>query len=330
MASPNDKRLRGGFTLVEMLVTMGIIMTLASILMPALRGVRECARRTHCQNNFKHVGMGFSLVRSCLKSHVLPIMVFDGPPEKRKRMPNPGLVNTANQLYQKFSLEKNPFDEDVSAILWQSPALRMYFALAHLRTMFSLMGVPAVTAPTEAEIFAALLCRDGIASTAVSNDSDALLFGSPHVTKQLHFSKGLINRVTLLDLEEATGLDLEQLKDLAIICGCDFYRKGVNGVGPRKGTLLLEKHRSLEPVLKTLHLDRNEREDMMVARESFDEVNYIPPMTTRYKLNPPIIPSLRKFLEPLYNASSAEKQVDDLVGLWRRFGSRQETLDQWL
>ncbi|NHJ13433.1 MAG: hypothetical protein EAX95_07135 [Candidatus Thorarchaeota archaeon] len=278
----------------------------------------------------QHIGMGIALAKSCLKAHVLPIMIFDGPPEKRKRSPNPELVNSADQLYKRFSVEGDPFDEELSGMLWQSPALRMYFSAAHLRAMFSLMGVPAITAPTEAEMFAAVLCRNDIVRSVVSNDSDALLFGSPHVTKQLHFSKGLINRVTLTDLEIVSGLNLEQLRDLAILCGCDFHKAGVKGIGPRKGAILLEQYLSLEPVLKSLGLGAEEREDLMVARESFDEANYLSTGGIRLNLNPPLIPSLLRFLEPVFGVSYAEKQVEALVGLWRKFGSHQATLEQWL
>lgn len=278
----------------------------------------------------QHVGVAFGLVRSCFKAHVMPIMVFDGPPEKRKRPPNPELVRTANQLYRTFLSEGDPFNEEISGMLWRSPALRLYFAISHLRAMFSLMGVPAIAAPTEAEMFAAVLCRDGIAHSVVSNDSDALLFGSPHVTKQLQLSRSLINRATLSDLETSTGLSLEQLRDLAILCGCDFCKDGVKGIGPRKGSVLLEKHGSLEPVLKAIGVDRTEREDILIARESFDEANYISSSGIRCQLNPPLIPSLLKFLSPVFGINAAEKQIESLVRLWRRFSSHQATLEQWL
>lgn len=53
--------MRRAFTLIDVLVTLGVIAVLLAILMPSLTGVRETARQVVCRSNIRQVGIGLGL-----------------------------------------------------------------------------------------------------------------------------------------------------------------------------------------------------------------------------------------------------------------------------
>ena len=71
-------KLRRAFTLVELLVVIGIIALLVSILLPALNSAQEAARTTACLSNLRQIGQAFTAYAADNKGYVVPLAYTAG------------------------------------------------------------------------------------------------------------------------------------------------------------------------------------------------------------------------------------------------------------
>ncbi|TWU67458.1 hypothetical protein V7x_30320 [Crateriforma conspicua] len=114
MCSSTKRRLSrsSGFTLVELLVVIAIIGVLVGLLLPAVQGAREAARRMQCSNNMKQLGLALHNYHSAFK--VFPANVG----AKASGNPNRGaswLVQILPQIEQSSLYDKLTFvDTDFS------------------------------------------------------------------------------------------------------------------------------------------------------------------------------------------------------------------------
>ena len=74
------RALRGGFTLVELLIVIGIIALLVAILLPAITRAREMARRTVCLSNIRQLTTAWIMYASENRGRVCNCVVEQLPP----------------------------------------------------------------------------------------------------------------------------------------------------------------------------------------------------------------------------------------------------------
>ena len=185
------------------------------------------------------------------------VFVFDGPPPKLKQEE----IEKRRRLREKAARE---WKEALSVGDYEkafSKAVMMNRLTAPMvqdaKKLLTLLGVPLVQAPSEAESQAAYMAIRGDVWGASSKDYDSLLFGAPRLVRYLTIygkeylpSKGVSRPLTpeLIVLSEFLskhGISRSQLVDMAILVGTDF-NKGIKGVGPKTALKLIKEHGKLE------------------------------------------------------------------------------------
>jgi prepilin-type N-terminal cleavage/methylation domain-containing protein/prepilin-type processing-associated H-X9-DG protein len=83
MRGRSTRRDASGFSLVELLVVIGVIALLISMLMPSLQKARQQANRVACQSNLRQIGQALLIYANNWKGAAYPPGLGAGPPELR-------------------------------------------------------------------------------------------------------------------------------------------------------------------------------------------------------------------------------------------------------
>lgn len=211
---------------------------------------------------------------------IIPLYVFDGKPPEEKRDTikdrierkdkTTDKINELNTIKKSISEKKDsgetvdkPFvcksgrsyntitevQNDIDKLDRRVLDVKPYH-FEECKELFRLMGVPFIVACGEAEGLCAKLVKDGYVDAAISEDTDLYPCGTPRIIKDFNPDKSKITVSNLNDILEKMDITYEQLIDISILCGCDYLKCTIRGIGPKRAYEFIKELGSIEKVIE--------------------------------------------------------------------------------
>ncbi|XP_068116531.1 flap endonuclease 1 [Hyperolius riggenbachi] len=203
------------------------------------------------------MGMFYRTIRM-VENGIKPVYVFDGKPPQLKsgelakrserRAEAEKQLEAAEEAGEVENIEK--FNKRLVKVTKQHNE--------ECKKLLTLMGIPYVDAPCEAEATCAALVKAGKVYAAATEDMDALTFGTPLLLRHLTASEAKKLPIQEFHLSRALqeiGITQEQFIDLCILLGCD-YCETIRGIGPKRAIELIKQHKSIDEVLDNIDLKK--------------------------------------------------------------------------
>jgi flap endonuclease-1 len=116
-----------------------------------------------------------------------------------------------------------------------------------LKVLLKILGVPFYDAPLEGETMCADLCKRGIVSAVLTEDSDVLVVGTKVFLSKLNTKDYTCERVVLEKLMEVLEMTDEEFLHLGIMFGTDF-NPNIPNIGPVKAMSLIKKYKNIDNI----------------------------------------------------------------------------------
>lgn len=111
--------------------------------------------------------------------------------------------------------------------------------LLPIKQILSILGIPFITAPADAEAQCAFLGENNVVDYVSTEDSDVFLFGKVNVVRHLFSARKTPVLFKASDIAEKLGLDRFRLISFAMLVGCDCT-PGLPTIGRVKALLVLK------------------------------------------------------------------------------------------
>ncbi|KAF9764148.1 Flap endonuclease 1 [Nosema granulosis] len=280
------------------------------------------------------VGMFYRTIR-LVEAGVTPVYVFDGAPPESKMFELKKRTERREKAEEGFKKAEEGGDKQEMEKFEKRKIKVGKEHVEDCKTLLKLMGIPFITAPSEAEAFCAYLCMKNYADGVATEDMDALTFGAPLVLR--NFTASQAKKVPVLEYDLGTilkemGLSMDEFIDLCILLGCD-YSETLKGIGIKRSVGLIKKYRSIEKILEKEDIKEEEikKFNFEDARAIFKELPFLEAEVSEFKIQWEEIKveEIKKFLveEKKFGEQRVTKGVEKLLAARKR--PKQGRLDQF-
>jgi flap endonuclease-1 len=205
-----------------------------------------------------HLSGLFYRTLNFLEHNIKPIYVFDGKPSELKLDTIKERRKIKEEAHQKMveAQEKEDFEQAKKYAQFTSSLNENM--IDESKKLIEYLGIPVVQANSEGEAQAAYLVSKGDAWATASQDYDSLLFGTKRLIRNFAITRTrkVRDTTTSVDIEyislskflDVLGISREQLIEMGILIGTDFY-PGIKGIGQHTALDLIKQHVTLENII---------------------------------------------------------------------------------
>ena len=265
---------------------------------------------------------------------IRPVWVFDGKPPEAKMNTLRGRKEIKENAEKEKDEAKDQGDME-KALKFANQTIKIDQKMTDdAKKLISLLGIPVIEAPSEAEATCSILAKDKKVFAAATEDMDTLCFGCPVLIRELTGKEENIIEIKLDVALSELGLTMDEFVDLCILCGCDYCER-IEGIGCIKAFQLIKEYKTIEKVIEyteKYNKDDNHKKkmtynkencDFVQARELFKKPEVIDTSKVELNFTSPNIEGLKEFLVKEKNFS--ETRIDNAI---KRLGNAKSKASQ--
>ncbi|MFO8017195.1 MAG: flap endonuclease-1 [Promethearchaeia archaeon] len=210
-------------------------------------------------NITSHLSGLFYRTINFLENEIKPIYVFDGEPSRLKLDTIQERKDIKKEAKEKMIEAQEAENYEEARKYAQQTSKLTPNMIEEGKKLIDHLGVPVVQANSEGEAQSAYMVQQGDAWGIASQDYDTLLFGGDRLIRNFAVkrSKKVKNTTITLDIEyinltkllEHLDISQEQLVDMGILIGTDFFQ-GIKGIGQHKAYDLIKEYGSIENLME--------------------------------------------------------------------------------